>query len=219
MMYLSLGDSIADGDSFVPTVYKIIRDINPHLSTIANLAKGGSKVDDLYVEQLPEAVEFLLNDDVQLITVVAGMNDVRTVFCAAAEAGESAPEIIRVTEAAITRMTKNYDALIAILRQFAPKTTIVTIGYYDPFEAPFSRKVVDAVNAAIRKTARKYKAVMITTDGMIGKDELIGDVEVEEDGKIIKRFDVHPNAAGHYKIANAVLRQLWERGTVKAVAS
>jgi lysophospholipase L1-like esterase len=232
--YLALGDSIADGEEAFPA---FLAKMLPNLEYI-NLARGGSRVPDLFADQLPRAIEQLVRKDVALITLVIGANDVlgpaRDAIESAGESDEDANALWRKVKADTQMMEHNYDALLSILRTVAgPTVPIVVLTYYNPYpDSDFMMHDLAGyvledseigINTIIRKLATKYAGHAVDTEwAMIGTETIIGDVEIplmdlvknepilDEEGnpRIVTIFDVHPNKQGHENIAHEVFAEL-----------
>lgn len=210
-MYLSMGDSIADGnDTFAGIVHELSKD---QYGEFTNLAIGGSRIPDVFIDQMPEAIRLLMGGEVSLLTLVVGMNDIQGPVSTAAEASDdpSVEGVFDIIAREIDDFPRKYEALVSVLRQVAPNTQMLLLTYYNPYEdddvmRDVAGYVLGRVNGAIHEIGAKYNALVVDTLDAIGLDGLVGEVLNEETQET--HFDVHPNLIGHFNIAVEVLDAL-----------
>ncbi len=162
--------------------------------------------------QLPGAVALLEErngnatpvDDVRLITITVGGNDVFTPVIAACQGGLT--QICQRTVAAqLHQVSNNYATILGQLREAAgPSTTIAVMTYYNPLPAcrlaalaPLADIVLEGggpvtvgLNDIIRAQAAAVDAVVVETAPVVDLTEVQPDC-------------LHPNGDGHADIAEA----------------
>jgi lysophospholipase L1-like esterase len=176
-----------------------------------NRAVGGATTVSLVSGQLPGAVERLEDrngnstpvDDVRLITITIGGNDVFNPVIAACAGGFSATCQTTVAKQ-FAQVSSNYATILGRLREAAgPETTIAVMTYYNPLPAcryasltPLADLVLEGggplpsgLNDIIRQQAAAFGAVVV-------EGSVVDSSEVQPDC-------LHPNTAGHADIADA----------------
>jgi lysophospholipase L1-like esterase len=225
--YLALGDSVAAGVGagspelgYVSLLLEDLRGdrncgkgkaIGCRLESV-NLAVPGATTIDLIEDQLPAAIALLEErngnsrpvDDVRLITITIGGNDLLNPVLAACPAGVT-PSCVQVATTRLQQVSQNYATILSQLREAAGEdATIAVMTYYNPLRdcAPGGlAAVADLVlegggpipaglNDVIRAQAAAFGAVVAETGPIIDPTEVQPDC-------------VHPNDAGHADIAEA----------------
>jgi lysophospholipase L1-like esterase len=181
-----------------------------------NRSVAGATTVSLISGQLPGAVALLEErnqnstpvDDVRLITITIGGNDVFTPVIAACAGGFSTA--CQATVAAqFAQVRTNYATIMGQLRTAAgPATTIAVMTYYNPLPNPGCRftsltslgdlvlegggPLPSGLNDIIRQQAAAFGAVVVETGAIVAPTEVQPDC-------------LHPNTAGHADIATAFL--------------
>ena len=227
--YLALGDSVAagvgaapDGLGYVPLLAADLADARncgqgQALSCrieLDNRSVGGATTVTLISGQLPGALALLAErngtrtpvDDVRLITLTVGGNDVFNPVIAACQTGLT-PTCQQTVATQFAQVSANYARILGELREAAgPDTTIAVMTYYNPLLNPGCRVAGLAslgslvlegggplpygLNDIIRAQAATVGAVVVETGGIVSPTEVQPDC-------------LHPNAAGHADIAQA----------------
>lgn len=179
-----------------------------------NRAVGGATTVSLISGQLPGAVELLEErngnrtpvDDVRLITITIGGNDVFNPVIGACAGGFSAACQTTVAKQ-FTQVSTNYATILGQLREAAgPETTIAVMTYYNPLPAAGCRfaqlaslgdlvleggaPLTFGLNDIIRQQAAAFGAVVVETGSVVDASEVQPDC-------------LHPNTAGHADLADA----------------
>ena len=177
-----------------------------------NRSVGGATTVSLISGQLPGALDLLEErngnrtpvDDVRLITITIGGNDVFNPVIGACSGGFTAT-CQQTVARQFTQVGTNYAAILGQLREAAgPRTTIAVMTYYNPLPAcPLAHlaSLADLVlegggplaaglNDIIRQQAAAAGAVVVETGAIVDPSEVRPDC-------------LHPNAAGHADIAQA----------------
>ena len=225
--YLALGDSLPagvgaapDGPGYVPLLAAQLADRSCGVGEalgcrleLDNRARSGATTVSLIAEQLPGAVALLEQrngnatpvDDVRLVTVTVGGNDVFTPVIAACGGGLTASCQATVARQ-LGQVSVGYATALGQLRAAAgPSTTIAVTTYYNPLPAcPLAHlaRLADLVlegggplsaglNDVIRQRAAAYGAVVVETAPVVDLTEVRPDC-------------LHPNAEGHADIAEAI---------------
>jgi lysophospholipase L1-like esterase len=216
-LYLALGDSIAAGagasdsksTSYVGRVESVLRQHYNNVE-LRNLAVGGHTTQDLIDQQLPAALDALKNDDVRLVTITIGGNDLNVVqnspdaaTCIADVNDPKCPvaEILVGTEERLDRVMgdlRGAGADVPIAIQVYPN---LFSGTGHVFEQP-AGQAFGKLNDVIERVAAKH-------------DILIADPRAAFEGRGGKLThtldatpDFHPNDAGYGAIADAFLNAL-----------
>jgi lysophospholipase L1-like esterase len=217
-VYLALGDSIAAGSgasnanttSYAALVTQALRVRLGDSLELRSLAVGGHTTQDLIDQQLPAAIEALKSDDVRLVTITIGGNDLNIVqdspdaaTCIADVNDPKCPvgQILLGTQQRINRM-------LVALHAAASHVPIVIQLYPNLFSGtghPFEKAAGVAfgkVNDVIERDATK-------------NDVLIADPRaafVGRGGELTHTLDAtpdfHPDDAGYRAIADAFLEVL-----------
>lgn len=229
-LYLALGDSVAAGvgasdpavTGYVPLFHEILRDelvCRPsgrpgcRELTLRNLAVSGATSTTLIAEQLPVAVAELRarnhdrrpNNDVEVVTIVIGGNDVFRVVPSCTTG--PTPECIALIQAALGTFQANFAQILGDLRTAAgPDTVIIAMTYYNPLPscqlaplASLAEVVLEGqadpplagLNDLIRSISATNGAVVAEAYGQLSSTELVGGADC-----------LHPNDAGHQEIAD-----------------
>lgn len=226
--YLALGDSVAAGAGapaglgYVPLLAGELSDARNCGQGEAlgcrieldNRSVGGATTVSLISDQLPGALATLEErnqnstpvDDVRLITITIGGNDV---FAPVIEdcAGGFSPTCAQTVTAQFTQVSTNYATILSSLRAAAgPDTTIAVMTYYNPLPNPGCRftaltslgtlvlegggPLAFGLNDIIRQQSETFGAVVVETGGIVAPTEVQPDC-------------LHPNTTGHADITQA----------------
>ena len=226
--YLALGDSVAagvgapSGLGYVPLLAADLAEsrhcgqgqaLGCRLET-DNRSVGGATTVSLVNGQLPGALELLEErngnrtpvDDVRLITITIGGNDVFNPVIGACAGGVGAACQTTVARQ-FTQVSTNYATILGELRAAAgPATTIAVMTYYNPLPVPGCKysaltelgglvlegggPLAFGLNDVIRQQAAAFGAVVVETGSVVDSTEVQPDC-------------LHPNAEGHADIAQA----------------
>jgi lysophospholipase L1-like esterase len=237
-LYLALGDSLAAGvgasnpgvTGYVPQFYELLRQQlacqpagRPSCRSLAlrNLGVGGATSTTLIATQLPEAVAELEarngdrnpHNDVQVVTIDIGGNDLFGVVSSSCAAGPS-PECAALIQARLEAFAANFTQILGELRAAAgPDTVIVAMTYYNPLPscqlaslAPLADAVLEGgggvtvgLNDLIRSIAAAHGVLVAEAYGQLGPGELVGGSDC-----------LHPNDAGYQVITEAFAAALTE---------
>lgn len=218
--YIALGDSVPDAYGVAPGegfVRLLADQLGLH---VRNASVSGATTTSLIEEQLPRVLPSLrarnsnkvTADDVRLITVTIGGNDVfRPVIAACAPGfattGGLTDECTSTVALILGQLATNYTEILGELRAAAgPTTTIAVMTYYNSLLEPCEFSPLAALapvilgeapgtfglNDVIRGVAASPRigARVVSTFGAVGGEDLQGDC-------------LHPDASGHQKIAAA----------------
>jgi lysophospholipase L1-like esterase len=230
-VYLALGDSVAAGvgatpdasNGYVSVLYGTLTAARPCGQgqalgcrlDLVNLAQPGATTATLLADQLPTAVDLIAArrdtptpvDDVGLITIDIGGNDVFTPIVSACAPDPQSPTCLSTIAAQLRQVDVNYDRMLATLRAAAGEdTTIAVMTYYNPLPgcqlaglAPLAQLVLEGggpvpagLNDIIRNRAAQYGAEVAETAPVIGIEDLVGGTDC-----------LHPDNSGHADIAAA----------------
>jgi len=226
--YLALGDSVAAGvgapagQGYVPLLASELAEAR-HCGQgqalgcrieVDNRSVGGATTVSLISGQLPGAIATLQErngnstpvDDVRLITITIGGNDVFNPVIGACSTGFTAT-CQQTVARQFAQVSTNYATILGELRAAAgPETTIAVMTYYNPLLNPGCRvsglaalggvvlegggPLSSGLNDIIRQQAAAVGAVVVETG------DIVAPTEVQPDC-------LHPNAAGHADIAQA----------------
>jgi lysophospholipase L1-like esterase len=228
-VYLALGDSVAASvgasdpavTGYVPVLYDLLRDEpscqllgRPGCRSLAldNLAVGGATSTTLLTGQLPVAEDELRahngdgnpRNDVLVVTIDIGGNDVFSVV-PSCTAGPT-PQCLALVQARLASFEANFSQILSRLRAAAgPDTVMVAMTYYNPLGscvraalAPLADVVLEGgpglegLNDRIRRISAANGVLVADTYGLLGPGDLVGGTDC-----------LHPNDAGHQKIAEA----------------
>jgi lysophospholipase L1-like esterase len=228
-LYLALGDSVAAGvgasdpavTGYVPVLYDLLRDEpscellgRPGCRSLAldNLAVGGATSTTLLTGQLPVAEDELRahngdrnpRNDVLVVTIDIGGNDVFSVV-SSCTAGPT-PRCLALVQARLASFDENFSQILSRLRAGAgPDTVIVAMTYYNPLGSCFRAALapladvvleggpgLEGLNDRIRRISAGNGVLVADTYGLLGPGDLVGGTDC-----------LHPNDAGHQKIAEA----------------
>ena len=226
--YLALGDSVAAGVGapaglgYVPLLASDLtaarhcgqgQALGCRLE-LDNRSVGGATTVSLLSGQLPGALDLLEErngnhtpvDDVRLITITIGGNDVFNPIIGACAGGFTANCQATVAKQ-FGQVSTNYATILGELRAAAgPETTIAVMTYYNPLPNPGCRftsltqlgdlvlegggPVAFGLNDIIRQQAAAFGAVVVETGSVVDATEVQPDC-------------LHPNPAGHADLADA----------------
>ena len=235
---IALGDSWAAGvgavprstEGYVPQLHDVLRqrfDCLPgraerrhgckHLQLV-NLAVGGATTPSLIQGQLPAAVTMLERrngnrnprDDVEVVSVHIGGNDVTAPIIAACLAGGLTPSCVQTIQAELAAFRSDLDAALSILSAAAGPRGAIVIGTYDnpiptcqlaafPGASQLGALVLEGggpiavgVNDVIRFVAATYG---------LGVAEVFGDLEPND---WVGGTDcLHPDNSGHDEVTDS----------------
>lgn len=229
-LYLALGDSVAAGVG-APAGQGYVDLLGARLSEALdcntgnavacrrteNISVSGATTQTLIDAQLPAAVKRLTQrnqnastaDDIRLVTVTIGGNDVVGPVVAACGGDPQSWQCATAVQTVLGGLAQRYAAILHELRQAAgPDTTIAVMTYYNAFVGScYMLEVFPALhvlapalldgseytlNGVIRATADQVDALVVDTAADITADELVGGSDC-----------LHPNSAGHAAIADA----------------
>lgn len=177
-----------------------------------NLAVGGATSATLVRDQLPDAITELEarnqdrrpNDDVKVITIDIGGNDVFAVvpLCSAGPT----PECLGLIDTTLRTFAANFTTTLAQLQAAAgPDTMIIAMTYYNPLPscrlsalAPLASNVLEGapgfdgrLNDLIRGISAANAVAGADTYGKLAAENLVGGTDC-----------LHPNDSGHQIIAD-----------------
>jgi lysophospholipase L1-like esterase len=191
-------------------------------------AKPGVTTGIVISEQLPTATALLRarnhdrnpRNDVEVVTLTVGGNDIFTPVLGACLAGPSVACNTAITTA-FTGFAVSYSQILAQLRTAAgPHAAIVTMTYYNPLPYcfigatnPGAKALGDYVlesvpvpglgpvgfNGLITAISHQYGAKVADTFGGLGAGDFVGGADC-----------LHPNRAGHTKIADIFNKTLFD---------
>jgi lysophospholipase L1-like esterase len=230
-LYLAVGDSWAWGygatvpgeEGYVPRLADELRESYKCVPAkcadleLLNISQPGATTPSLIANQLPQALEILAarngdrfpRNDVEVITISIGGNDVTNPILGACVTGPSAGCIATIgSEFAAFRA--DLDNLLAQLRAAAGDDTRIVIGTYDnPFptcslgQLPGLAQLAGVVleggpgvpqglNDVIRDVADEYDVEVAEVYGDLASGDWVGGMDC-----------LHPNSGGYMKVADA----------------
>jgi lysophospholipase L1-like esterase len=224
--YLALGDSLAAGEGasdpltkgYVPLVRAQLGDD----AKLVNLGAGGGVTSSDLLEaggQLDQALDEIGGrasddddgNDVEVITISIGGNDVRQLT------EEGSPCIVDLLSVAcvqeafpdlLSQYRDNLGQILQALRRAAPDAEIVVVTLYNPFAGSGSL-LETVVDFALSQFTELVKQV--AEDPEVGaKVADLGAPFEERAGEVISADGIHPNDDGHAVIAEAVIAALEE---------
>ena len=225
--YVALGDSVAAGVGAAPDGIGYVELLAADLADARNCGQGqalgcrlelqnrsigGATTTSLIANQLPGTLALLAErngnatpvDDVRLITITIGGNDVFNPVIAACAAGVT-PTCQQTIVSRLSLVSSNYATILGQLREAAgPATTIAVMTYYNPLPAcryaalaPLADLVLEGggglpagLNDVIRQQAAAVGALVVDTGPVVDPTEVQPDC-------------LHPKATGHADIADA----------------
>lgn len=221
--YLALGDSVAAGigaelparDGYVPLLAGLLSErlgcAQPDAPgcpvQLRNLAVGGATTATLLGDQLPAALEVLAQDEVRLITVTVGGNDVFVPIVRACVAGPERPGCRAAVDDSLRRVGDGVDRLLRELAQAAPPHAVLAVmTYYNSVPscrlaplADLAAQVLEGaegqqgLNDVLRARAEQHGAVVVdTADRLQDRTDFVGGTDC-----------LHPSSSGHAGIARA----------------
>ena len=226
---LALGDSVAAGVGATPG-QGYVQLLNRALTAgrecgggtaagcrleLVDLSVPGATTGTLVAGQLPAAVELIAArratptpvDDVRLVTLDIGGNDVFTPVITACAADATAPACAATIAERLSLVAANYDRILSALRAAAgPDTRIVVMAYYNPLPAcrlaalaPLAQLVLEGggpvpagLNDVIRAAAARYGVAVAETAPLVGTEDLVGGTDC-----------LHPDDSGHADVVAA----------------
>lgn len=219
--YLALGDSVAagagaaEGRGYVPLLADLLSDDlgcddGPAPGCplrVENLAQGGATTASLRRSQLPRALELLQDEDVRLVTVTIGGNDL---FEPVVRACAQAPESTTCADVVAATLRQAEDGVDEVLRQLAgaagADTTLALMTYYDPLPAcrlaplqPLAQLVLEGdqtrpgLNDVLRERAAEHGVTVVDAGpALSAPEDFVGGDDC-----------LHPSSQGHARIAAA----------------
>lgn len=219
--YLALGDSVAagagaaEGRGYVALLADLLsRDLGCDAGALPgcplrleNLAQGGATTATLRRSQLPSALKVLRTEDVRLVTVTIGGNDL---FEPVVRACAQAPSSTTCADVVAGALQRAEDGVDEVLRQLAdsagPETTLALMTYYDPLPAcrlaplqPLAELVLEGdgtrpgLNDVLRERAAEHGVTVVETGpALSAPEDFVGGGDC-----------LHPSAQGHARIAAA----------------
>lgn len=234
-LHLALGDSVAagvgatdpDDTGYVPRLYDRLRDDldcwparAPRCRSLhlVNASRGGATTVSLIAGQLPDAVALLTarntdprpNNDVRVVTVTIGGNDLFGPAVEACQPNPLAPACAAVIEAQLQQVAANLPGILSALIDAAgDDATVAVMTYYNPLDAcvlaglaPLADLALEGgilpngtvppgLNDIIRESATATGAVVADTFGALDGNDLVGGQDC-----------LHPDDSGHGIIAD-----------------
>lgn len=231
--YLALGDSVAAGvgatppatGGYVPLLAGLLSErlgcAAPPAAgcpvRLRNLAESGATTATLLRRQLPEAVELLriAPDDVRLVTVTIGGNDVFETVVRACAPAPQAPACRAAVVSSLAGVSSGVDEVLrAVTTAVPPGTPVAVMAYYDPLFAcrlaplrALGAQVLEGTDALpglndiLRARAADYGALVVETrDRLTERNDFVGGKDC-----------LHPSGSGHARIAQAFLEAVGAR--------
>jgi lysophospholipase L1-like esterase len=242
-VHLALADSWSTGvgasapsEGYVPQLYEALKeDFNCHGNApadassgckhllLVNVGRGGGATPTLIANQLPQAVALLeernannqKNDNVELVTIQIGGNDVTNPIIAACLGGLT-PACAATIQAEFAAFQADLDQALSTLREAAGPDTPIVIGTYDN---PIPTCFLGAVPGASQLGA-------IVLEGFppvvpLGLHDIIRAVAADYDVQVAEVFGdlapqdwvggndcLHPDDSGYDKVTQAYLETL-----------
>ncbi len=185
---------------------------------VQNLSVPGQTTVDFIAKQLPGAVTLLAqrnrnaspDDDVRLVTLTIGGNDVFTPVATACGPTGSQEACATTVPRVLQAVSSGYATILAALREAAgPKTTIAVTTYYNPLRACSLKDLAQLADVVLEGGAPGVEAGV--NDLIRARARAVGAVVVELGGGLLAAEDfiggqdcLHPDASGHDKIGVAV---------------
>lgn len=228
--YLALGDSVAAGvgadvpsrGGYVPVLAGRLSDRLGCAEPVApgcplqlrNLAVAGATTTTLLRNQLPAALDLLAEDDVRLVTVTIGGNDVFVPIVRACAPEPDRASCRQAVQDSLRRVDEGVDRLLARLTSAAPNAVVAVMTYYNPVPscqlaplASLAAQVLEGsaqergLNDVLRARAEEHGAVVVdTAESVAGRGDVVGGTDC-----------LHPSGAGHVRIAEAFEEQVSPR--------
>ena len=212
-VYVALGDSVAEGENasdpeatdYVALVFDALREHYGGSLRLESLAVSGHTTQDLIEQQLPQALDFLRNGDVRVVTLTIAGNDIfglaENSVCPTAPQNPACPfdDFIAETEGRL-------DTVLGELRNAGPETAIVIQVYPNPFAGTSSEGPGEysfgRLNDLIEEVAARHDVIVADP-----REEFEGRAG-ELTGTLDSPPDFHPNDAGYEIFATAFLEAL-----------
>ncbi len=205
MIYLALGDSITFGYDASDEAHRFVNilagELNQVMRTSIHLhAKPGWTSSQLLrsLEKIPDCIL----EEAQLISLMIGGNDLIKVMPWYLDDPERAQERLRKSFypqvlAIVDKVKRNSDAILMICT------------VYNPFpKSEIAQKALADLNGFLRDVAAKRSCVVVPVDEWYGGSEehfVNGYRRGELQDFRLVRNPIHPNDAGHERIAKAIL--------------
>ncbi|HSK26310.1 MAG TPA: SGNH/GDSL hydrolase family protein [Jiangellales bacterium] len=212
--YLALGDSLAAGvgaplgEGYVDLVYAALGERLPGLDLVG-LGVSGETTGSMLAPggQLERAEQALRTGGVRLVTIDIGAND--GLGCALAQDE-------RCIDAALDEIRENLATVLTRLRAADPDVPVVAADYYlpvppqlqsDPAEVAAALRVLGRLNGALAEVYASFGVPVAPVSAAFGGDDPVSVVErtCALTPMCSGTPDIHPNAAGHAVIAQALL--------------
>jgi lysophospholipase L1-like esterase len=231
--YIALGDSLSFGIGATSAEKAFVELIRQYLSTDAELINLGvpghtsddmlqtGKVDEAIAIIAERAVDANASNDVQLITLEIGGNDllriyysqVQTGTCPDVEAALNRPECSQSLRDALDGFRPNFETALAQLREAAPDVPVVVMTLYNPFDFLGALGELGTLSLEGRSGTAFAEGMNDIIRGVVADHENVLIAEVYEAfddraGSLISSDFIHPNDAGYRAMADAVIAAL-----------
>ena len=216
---LALGDSVAYGvgapaparDGYVPLLADRLP--GPGLD-VRNLAVPGATTRSMARSQVPRALAVLREEDVRLVTVTIGGNDVFGPVLQACGGDPAEARCRSAVRGALASVADGLDeGLGALAAAVPPGTPVAVMAYFDPLPscrlaplAALSRQVLEGsgdepgLNDVLREQAAAAGALVVETADRVSGAGLVGGDDC-----------LHPSGSGHAAISDAFLERVRDR--------